>query len=496
MQRIAALAIAVVLAALAWQLPQVRRRLLRDITHWDAVPSEPAAFAGSAEPTAPGLAPVARTRVVLIDGLSAEVAASLPVWGAACARGVRATIDVGFPTVSLPIEVSLWSGLTQQQTGIVNRYERPLIPPLQGIPSRIAGSWAVAENHGWIVRSLGFSRVEPAADPADPKQVADAAPAAWAAQWLPRAMTAVQSDAPLVFVHVLEVDTAGHQHGGDSAAYRAAAGHADGVLGQLLAAAPDARWFLLSDHGHLPGGGHGGEERELRQVEGCIAGPGVAAVTAGLVHLVDVARAIADSTGLAPAPGARGRPLTAALAHPLAADDALPALALGGGAIALLVLAAGLGLTMWTTRAWWLAPWWFALGCVALIAIRGEPTLSAPYIYKPAGRDMYLVWLPLLALAGAATWFGARRTALWRVATAQLALPFAAAGFAVTAAGAWAAVGGAEVAPVVPRFTGYMSPLLLMAAHGAAAVALAALATFVRLVFDRRARPAPPRSAP
>ncbi len=39
---------------------------------------------------------------------------------------------------------------------------------------------------------------------------------------------------------------------------------------------PDARWFLLSDHGHLPAGGHGGEEPSVRQVEGCIAGPGIA----------------------------------------------------------------------------------------------------------------------------------------------------------------------------------------------------------------------------
>ncbi|HET9624545.1 MAG TPA: hypothetical protein VFP84_24405, partial [Kofleriaceae bacterium] len=148
------------------------------------------------------------------------------------------------------------------------------------------------------------------------------------------------------------------------------------------------------------------------------------------------------------------------------------------------------------SRAWWLAPWWFVLGCVALVVVRGEPTLSSGYVYKPAGRDMYLVWLPALVLAFAATWLGTRRTTVLRVVAAQLALPLAALATALTASGAWPAVLGADVAPVVPRFTAYASPLLLMAAHGAAAVALAVLATLVRPVFGRRAPPAPPRTAP
>jgi type I phosphodiesterase/nucleotide pyrophosphatase len=489
--RITALAVACVLAALAWELPQLRRRLLYDVTHWDAIPGDPPAIPAA---KGPGLAPVTRTRVVLVDGLSAEAAATLRGWQALCRRGTSATIDVGFPTVSLPIEVALWSGLTQQQTGIVNRYERPLQPALRAIPSQVSRSWAVAENHGWIVRSLGFAITEPAADPADP--VRDAAPDAWQTMWQARATAAVVSSTGLVFVHILQVDVAGHDHGGDSPEYLAAAEAADAIVERLVAAGPGARWFLLSDHGHLPRGGHGGEEREIRQVEGCIVGPGVPVHHGGLIHLVDISRAIADSTGATLDRESRGRPLAAALATPLGPDDALPAMALGDGAVAILVLAAGLVLTMLAVRVWWLAPWWFVLGGAALVMIRGEPTLSAPLIYRPEGRDMYIVWLPLLALAFAATWFGRRRTTLVRIVTAQLALPFAAAATALTACGAWGAVFGAEIAPVVPRFTAYMSPLLLMAAHGAAAVALAALATLVRPASGRPAPPEPPQTAP
>lgn len=484
------LVLAAVLAAIAWQLPQTRRRLLYDVTHWDAVPSEPVPLRVA---SGPPLQPVPRTRVVVIDGLSAEVASELPALRQLCARGVTATVDVGFPTVSLPVEVELWSGLTQQQTGVVNRYERPLLPPLRGIPSQIADSVAIAEDHGWIARSLGFATTEP---DAAGNGIADAAPDAWRAVWQDRAAAAVSSAARLVFVHILRVDTAGHRSGGASLAYRTAAREADDILARLLAADAGARWFVLSDHGHLPGGGHGGEERALRQVQGCVAGPGVTVAQGKLIHLVDVARAIAESTAAVLPPEARGRPLGPALALPLGPDDAVPAMPLGPGGVAVLVLAAGIVLTVMFARTWWLAPWWFVAACAALVIVRGEPTLSEPFIYKPAGRDMYLVWLPMIAAASAITWLGTRRAPLLRVAIGQLALPFAATAAALTACSAWPAVLGADVAPVVPRWTAYASPLLLMAAHGAAAVALAALATLVRRASGRPAPPAPPRSAP
>jgi hypothetical protein len=67
--RILGLAIVCVLAALAWQLPETRHRLIYEITHADALPSEPAALPAA---TGPGLSPVARTRVVVVDGLSAD----------------------------------------------------------------------------------------------------------------------------------------------------------------------------------------------------------------------------------------------------------------------------------------------------------------------------------------------------------------------------------------------------------------------------------------
>lgn len=488
---VAAALLALGLAALAWLLPDVRRQLIRAVVTWDARPTRPAPLPGGA---GPGLAPVPRTRVVMIDGLTAKVAAKLPTWSGLCAAGTALTMEVGFPAVSLPVEVALWTGLTQQQTGVVYRAGRPIAPPLgrHGVPAQIAGSWAIAESSGYIVRSLGFARAEPAADPLKPAK--DFTPSVWDVVWRDRAVQAVQSAAPLVFVHILRVDAAGHKHG-LGAAYEQAAYEADALLATLHAADPTARWFVLSDHGHLAGGGHGGEELGVRHVQSCIAGPGVAVASGGLVHVVDLARALADSTGATLDPRSRGRPLLAALRNPLSLEQGLPPTALGAGALAIFVLAAGLGASSWSVRRWWLAPWWFALACGSLLAIRGLPSLSTPMIYKPEGRDMYLTWLPALAVAFATTWFGVRATTLARVVVSQLGLPLAAAAAALTAAGAWPTVLGAQVAPVVPWFTAWMSPLLLVAAHGAAVVALAALASVARQASGRSSAAAPPRSA-
>jgi hypothetical protein len=488
---VAAIASACALLVFAMVAPGLRRHLIQDVITWDAPPRDPAPLPAA---TGPGLAPASRVRVVLIDGLGARTAATLPTWTALCKRGMSMTVDVGFPTVSLPVEVSLWTGLTQQQTGVVFRSDRPMQPPLdrRGMPARIIGSIAVAEHHGWIVRSLGFSHVEP---PMGGKPALDLDPKAWEQAWQARAIAAVTSDTRLAFVHILRVDSWGHRKGSGSPEYAKAAAESDAILAQLVAAAPDARWFLLSDHGHLPGGGHGGVDRDVRQVQHCIFGPGISPAHGGPVHLVDVSRALADSLALTLDKHARGRPLSAALQHPLEEDQAIPPLALGIGALGVLLLALGVAAIAWGVRSWWLAPWWFLAACMLLLVVRGAPSMSMPMVYGPEKlgdlfnfdkRLLMRAWLAALPLATAATWFGLGRTSLVRVLAGQLALPFAMLAAVLTACGAWGPLLGAEVSPMVPHYTAFTLVLLLMVSQGSAAVSLAVLARRVQQVFGRR----------
>ena len=501
--RIAALLAVAALLAFSYAMPGVRRAFMHAVITWDAVPTEPVALSPG---DGPGLAPAPRVRVILIDGLGEATAKTLPSLSALCKQGLALRVDVGFPTVSLPVEVSLWTGLTQQQTGIVFRSARPLVPPLAtGIPAQVPGSRAVAESHGYIVRSLGFADARPAALDAEHPEL-DADLETWKQDtWLTAARDAVTSDARLAFVHVLRVDTWGHRKGSGSAEYRQAASEADTIAGELVALAPDARWFLLSDHGHLPRGGHGGPERFIRQVQGCIIGPGIAPATGGLVHLVDVSRALADSVGATLDQQARGRPLSVALKAPLTDDEAIPRLALGRGALAIFILAFGMALSSFGVRRWWLAPWWFIAACGLLVVVRGMPTMSMPMVYARESfldvldldrRLMLRSWLAALPLAALATWYGLGRTTLSRLLVAQLALPLAVLAASITACGGWQTLLGADIAPVDARYTAYTSALMLITAYGSAAVGLTVLARTVRSAFGRRPPAETPRSAP
>jgi predicted AlkP superfamily pyrophosphatase or phosphodiesterase len=84
------------------------------------------------------------------------------------------------------------------------------------------------------------------------------------------------------FVYLGAVDAVGHVLGA-GAAYREAARAADQRVGRLLGAVrsrpgfADEGWttVVVTDHGHLDGGGHGGREPEVATAWAAAAGPGI-----------------------------------------------------------------------------------------------------------------------------------------------------------------------------------------------------------------------------
>jgi predicted AlkP superfamily pyrophosphatase or phosphodiesterase len=82
------------------------------------------------------------------------------------------------------------------------------------------------------------------------------------------------------FVYLGAVDFAGHAAGAGDA-YRAALRAADQRVGRLVSAvssAPREHWtvVVVTDHGHLDEGGHGGREPEVTTAWAAAAGPGIA----------------------------------------------------------------------------------------------------------------------------------------------------------------------------------------------------------------------------
>jgi predicted AlkP superfamily pyrophosphatase or phosphodiesterase len=91
------------------------------------------------------------------------------------------------------------------------------------------------------------------------------------------------AEAPRVsFVYLGAVDIVGHLTGAGNA-YRVAAGAADQRVGRLLAAVwsrpsyerEDWTIVVVTDHGHLDEGGHGGREPEVTTAWAAAAGPGI-----------------------------------------------------------------------------------------------------------------------------------------------------------------------------------------------------------------------------
>jgi hypothetical protein len=98
-----------------------------------------------------------------------------------------------------------------------------------------------------------------------------------------RLAAAILADAPRVsFVYLGGVDIAGHLTGAGSA-YRTAARAADQRAGRLMGAVRSRRSYVrenwtivvVTDHGHLDGGGHGGREPEVVTAWAAAAGPGI-----------------------------------------------------------------------------------------------------------------------------------------------------------------------------------------------------------------------------
>lgn len=435
----------------------------------------------------PGLSPARHLRVALLDGVGRAVADRLPTYQALCRRGLSLTVDVGFPSVSLPVQSELWTGLTQEQSGIefVQGILSP--PPAGSLPSREPSSAAVAESHAFIVHSFGFAAALPSLNlESDP-----VANAAWQGGDFTRvASEQVASDTRLVFVHMLAADTAGHHFGAASPEYAAAARADDDLLAQLLAADAErhgdtSRWLVLADHGHRAGGGHGGAEESIRLVRACLAGAGVPAAPRGasghLVHMVDLSRAVADSLGLMPLPRSAGRPLGAALAAPAQPGATLPHPRTVRWVVAAVVVALALALSWWAARrAWWL-PWWWVIAYLAVVAIEGAPSLSTPMIYPPLGRTMYLAAVPGLVVLAVVAGLAARRLGPARLIATQLLVPAAA------ALGALVLCWGRP--PLMPLWTAHTSLFAVLLFSGLGVVALAVLASLVPFGSD----PAPPR---
>lgn len=321
-----------------------------------------------------------KVRVVLLDGLTAKESQKLGGWRTVCESGVRLHLEVGFPSVSLPVQHALWTGYTQQQSGVLLQIEAMAQPVFPSLPLWItrAGqkSIALADAHEEIIRSFPFS-----------EHLAPKVPWRWSiAELTKQAKLAFASDAALVLVHTLSIDRAGHLYGAKSPAYQATAAEADLMLSELWRLRrPEDFFVVLSDHGHLNNRGHGDIEDDVFYSSACLAGPTIPSSRVGAASIIDLHRLLWDFLDLPDSPALFGKKLSTILS-----GQHSPSTTKWHFSFARLLLAT---FTFFLLTTGWLLsvkrlakikyaiPWYLLLALCCLLLGWGLPSLSRDYAY-------------------------------------------------------------------------------------------------------------------
>ncbi len=127
----------------------------------------------------------------------------------------------------------------------------------------------------------------------------------------------------LILIHLDQVDYAGHHEGGArDPNWNAAAGRVDELLRQIASQLDLSQDTLLivSDHGHIDQGGHGGQDAVVLEEPFLLTGAGVKSGDFGDIQMVDIAPTLAALLGVNLPASSQGRVRTEMLT--LAADKA------------------------------------------------------------------------------------------------------------------------------------------------------------------------------
>ncbi|HVY61666.1 MAG TPA: alkaline phosphatase family protein, partial [Planctomycetota bacterium] len=215
-------------------------------------------------PGPPVGAPLAEKLVfVIVDGLRVDTSTEMPELNRLRLRGTESIVRVEFPSFSRVGYANLLTGGGPRVHGYLsNNNRRPCpVPSIMDL-ARAAGihTRLLHEHHTWL----------PAMFPSGFEQVDD----------LGTADLATLRGGPareLTVIYIAEPDLTAHEFGGASAEYRRRALEVDARLGRIARAVDltTTALIVVSDHGHIDRGGHGGHEALAMHAPLVAAGPGV-----------------------------------------------------------------------------------------------------------------------------------------------------------------------------------------------------------------------------
>lgn len=280
-------------------------------TPLEGVPHSPSEL-----PITPGLA--RRVVVIFADGISFDVARSLDELMPLRREGVFRPLRVPYPSYTDPAITAIVTGLDPRDSGMRLNGKRGGAIGLDTVTAAAADAGTLVR-----IRSRGWEGFDEHLRPreADVKRSELVPPIEILAGVLrgPSPLPPIDGKGPareLSFVYAIEADKAGHIHGAASREY------AEGSRFTAALIASYARTLdleldaivVVSDHGHMPKGGHGGSEPEVRQAFFLAAGSFVRkGVELGERPLRDVASTLSVLAGARAPTSGLGRPMLDAL---------------------------------------------------------------------------------------------------------------------------------------------------------------------------------------
>ncbi len=280
----------------------------------------PTALLPTATPLPPTPPPIGHVLLISVDGLRPEAIAQAEtphmdrLWQDGAYSWRAQTI---LPSSTLPSHAAMLTGLPPEVTGVVYNTWSPGEPYIT-----FTTALGLAHEAGLSTAAFfGKGKLESLFPPGSRGHLVvtygDVHIAEQAAAYIAEQRPA------LVFVHLPEVDGAGHTYGWMSQEQLQAVEEADTAVGLLLAALEEAgiaqstAVLLTADHGGH-GFGHGSDLAEDTTIPWILYGPGIAAgeELQGEIYTYDTAATVAELLGLPIPADWWGRPITAALTSP------------------------------------------------------------------------------------------------------------------------------------------------------------------------------------
>jgi hypothetical protein len=269
-----------------------------------------------------------RVIVILVDALRYDTSTNssvMPVLNELRAEGAYAAMHSQPPSFSAPawatILTGAWPDINDSQ---------PFNPPAEGSARTFTqddifaaahrlGLKTAVSGYAWFERMLANSSVDTGFFTLGEDNTADMDVVSAALPWLAK-------DYQLVLIHLDQVDYAGHKEGGPrSPNWNAAAARVDAMINQIVTRLDLTQDTLLviSDHGQIDRGGHGGPESVSLIEPFLLVGAAVIPGNYGDVNMVDIAPTLAAILGTSIPASNQGHVLTDMLRLTSAQDVAI-----------------------------------------------------------------------------------------------------------------------------------------------------------------------------